>query len=101
MRGDPASIAQESRAGVEGIALGAWRELSPEEEKVMRMRLGATPPRGATLERAITAENVTLVGNNDHIEVWPTPEWNARVDEGLPRAGVLDQGLSLLVRQLR
>jgi hypothetical protein len=31
---------------------GPARELSPEEEKVMRMRLGAAPPRAAPLERA-------------------------------------------------
>ena len=28
------------------------KELAPEEEKVMRMRLGASPPRTAPLERA-------------------------------------------------
>ena len=31
---------------------GAARELIPEEDKVMRMRLGASPPRSAPLERA-------------------------------------------------
>ncbi len=31
---------------------GATRELSPDEEKVMRMRLGASPAPGALLERA-------------------------------------------------
>jgi hypothetical protein len=31
-------------------------ELSSEEEKVMRMRLGATPPRGAPLERAVEGD---------------------------------------------
>ncbi len=36
---------------------GAVRELSPEEEKVLRMRLGAAPARGAPLERA--AEGLT------------------------------------------
>ncbi len=52
---------RKSRTAVvtEGAAQAVLRkasapELSPEEEKVMRMRLGATPPRGATLERAIT-----------------------------------------------
>jgi hypothetical protein len=30
---------------------GAARELAPDEEKVMRMRLGASPPRGEPLER--------------------------------------------------
>ena len=32
-------------------------ELSSEEEKVMRMRLGATPPRGAPLERAVVGDD--------------------------------------------
>ena len=52
---------RKSRTAVvtEGAAQSVLRraaapELSSEEEKVMRMRLGATPPRGATLERAIT-----------------------------------------------
>ena len=31
------------------------KELSPEEEKVMRMRLGAAPPRTAPLERSFEA----------------------------------------------
>ncbi len=31
---------------------GSARELSPREEKVMRMRLGASPPRDQALERA-------------------------------------------------
>lgn len=31
---------------------GPVRELTPEEERVMRMRLGATPPRGSPLERS-------------------------------------------------
>jgi hypothetical protein len=31
-------------------------ELSSEEEKVMRMRLGATPPRTARLERAVEGD---------------------------------------------
>ncbi len=30
---------------------GPARELAPDEEKVMRMRLGASPPRGEPLER--------------------------------------------------
>lgn len=41
----------------EGAAQAALRrapakELSPEEEKVLRMRLGAAPPRAAPLQRA-------------------------------------------------
>jgi DNA-directed RNA polymerase sigma subunit (sigma70/sigma32) len=41
-----------SEAGVQAVLRrGAARELSPEEEKVMRMRLGASPPRDLALER--------------------------------------------------
>jgi hypothetical protein len=29
------------------------RDLSPDEDRVLRMRLGATPPRAAPLERAV------------------------------------------------
>jgi len=42
-----------SEAAVQAVLRrGAARELSPEEEKVMRMRLGASPSRGQALERA-------------------------------------------------
>src|SRR5512143_1283643 len=34
---------------------GARQELTPEEERVMRMRLGAVPPRTAPLERSAEA----------------------------------------------
>ena len=40
-----------------------------------------------SLQRASVAGNVTLVGNDDHIEIWPTDEWNARVDAELPSYG--------------
>ncbi len=34
---------------------GGTRELTPEEERVLRMRLGAVPPRTAPLERSAEA----------------------------------------------
>ncbi|HUS47084.1 MAG TPA: hypothetical protein VM098_03110 [Phycisphaerae bacterium] len=40
-----------------------------------------------SMERAITSEQVTLLGNNDHIEIWPTSEWNARVNSELSTYG--------------
>ncbi len=41
-----------SEAAVQAVLRrGAARELSPEEEKVMRMRLGASPAREVALER--------------------------------------------------
>jgi MraZ protein len=40
-----------------------------------------------SMRRAIVAKQVTLVGVKDHIEIWPTDEWNRRVDAELPRYG--------------
>ena len=56
---------------------GPARELSAEEEKVVRMRLGASPPRTATLERA--GEGLTDL----EIEIYATEieaymKWKAR-----------------------
>jgi hypothetical protein len=34
--------------------------LEPEEEKVLRMRLGASPPRGAPLQRAAEGEDLEI-----------------------------------------
>ncbi len=56
---------------------GPARELSPEEEKVLRMRLGAAPARAAPLERA--AEGLTDL----EIEVYAAEieafmKWRAR-----------------------
>ena len=46
-------------------------ELSSEEEKVMRMRLGATPPRTARLEKAVEGDAEL------EIEAWM--KWKAHV----------------------
>jgi len=46
-------------------------ELSSEEEKVMRMRLGATPPRAARLQRAVEGDEEL------EIEAWM--KWKAHV----------------------
>jgi MraZ protein len=40
-----------------------------------------------SMQRAVTAERVVLVGNNDHIEVWPEDEWNSRTDQDLSSYG--------------
>lgn len=37
--------------------------------------------------RAGISNRVTLVGSNDHIEIWPTDEWNTRVEAELPGLG--------------
>jgi MraZ protein len=34
-----------------------------------------------SMERAIIGEQVTLVGQNDHIEIWPTADWEKHVEQ--------------------
>jgi hypothetical protein len=46
----PVAVVTEGAAQA-ALRRGPARELSPDEEKVMRMRLGASPPRAAPLER--------------------------------------------------
>jgi DNA-binding transcriptional regulator/RsmH inhibitor MraZ len=40
-----------------------------------------------SMQRAVISESVTLVGEFDHIEVWPTDEWERHVAESLPGYG--------------
>ena len=40
-----------------------------------------------SVERAGVAGDVILVGSDDHIEIWPRAEWNARVAGDLPDLG--------------
>ena len=40
-----------------------------------------------SMERAIIGERVTLVGMNDHIEIWPTDDWECHVQEAFPGYG--------------
>jgi hypothetical protein len=49
---NPGSAIVTEGAAQAALRRGATRDLSPEEEKVMRMRLGASPPDAAPLERA-------------------------------------------------
>src|SRR6266540_4781804 len=77
--------AQGERIGVvsEGGAHGALRrgpakELSPEEENVMRMRLGASPPRSAPLERCFEGiSDLEIEVRAAEIEAWM--KWKARL----------------------
>jgi hypothetical protein len=39
------------------LRAGATRELAPDEERVLRMRLGAVPPEKAPLERAVSGRS--------------------------------------------
>ena len=40
-----------------------------------------------TLSRAVVSDRVTLVGNDDHLEIWPTDEWDRHVEQMLPTYG--------------
>jgi hypothetical protein len=65
----------------------AVTELSPEEDKVMRMRLGASPPRSAPLERSgagLTDLEIEVYA----AEVEAYMRWKARGEEraAAPRA---------------
>ena len=75
-RGERTGIVTEGAAH-SVLRRGPATELSAEEEKVMRMRLGASPPRPATLERV--AEGLTDL----EIEVYAAEieaymKWKAR-----------------------
>ena len=40
-----------------------------------------------SMQRAVIDKKVTLIGNDDHIEIWPTDEYERRVAEELPTLG--------------
>ena len=40
-----------------------------------------------SMARAIISEQVTLVGMNDHVEIWPSDEWERYVEENLANYG--------------
>ena len=40
-----------------------------------------------SMQRAVVESQATLVGNNDHIEIWPAGEWNSRVEAELANYG--------------
>lgn len=40
-----------------------------------------------SMQRAVVENQATLVGNNDHIEIWPADEWNSRVEAELANYG--------------
>ena len=43
------------------------------------------PP--TSIEQAGLANEVTLVGNDDHIEIWPRDQWNTHAEKGKPDLG--------------
>ena len=40
-----------------------------------------------SMSRAVIAEQVTLVGHDDHLEIWPTEEWEKHVNDTMPSYG--------------
>jgi MraZ protein len=40
-----------------------------------------------SMSRAIIAEKVTIVGNDDHLEIWPTEEWDKYMNERMASYG--------------
>jgi hypothetical protein len=55
-----ATVVATEPAAQAALRRGATRELTPEEERVMRMRLGAAPPRTAPLERIAQATDLEI-----------------------------------------
>ena len=40
-----------------------------------------------SMSRAIVAEKVTVIGNDDHLEIWPTDEWEQHLQTNLNSYG--------------
>jgi hypothetical protein len=59
---------------------GTARDLTPEEDRVMRMRLGASPPRAAPLERAAEGPS-DLEIELRAMEIEAYWKWKAREEE--------------------
>ncbi len=106
-----AAMATKKNAGVgvvtEGGAHAALRrapakELSPEEEKVMRMRLGAAPPRTAPLERSFEGpSDLEIEVRAAEIEAWM--KWKAHAAERTRPAAVAapSRAKEKIIRALR
>ncbi len=78
------------------------KELSPQEEKVMRMRLGAAPPRTAPLERSFEGfSDLEIEIRAAEIEAWM--KWKARVAERAPAPAVAapSRAKEKIIRALR
>lgn len=40
-----------------------------------------------SMQRAIVSDRVMLVGQDDHIEIWPAEQWEQHVEQSLPTYG--------------
>jgi hypothetical protein len=79
----PVAVVTEGAAQA-ALRRGPARELSPDEEKVMRMRLGASPPRAAPLER-VFEERTDLEIEVLAAEIEAFMKWRVREEEHLER----------------
>jgi hypothetical protein len=76
------------------------KDLSPEEEKVMRMRLGASPPGTAPLERTFEGpSDLEIEVRAAEIEAWL--RWKARAAGRAAPAPVPSRAKERIVRALR
>jgi hypothetical protein len=106
-RGDGIAVVNEG--GVHGaLRRGSTKELSPEEEKVMRMRVGAAPPRAAPLERSFEESrgdgavltDLEIEIRAAEIEAWM--KWKARLAErSRAPAPVPSRAKERIIRALR
>jgi hypothetical protein len=99
-----AGVAVVNEGGVHAALRRApTKELSPEEEKVMRMRLGASPARTAPLERSFEGlSDVEIEVRAAEIEAWM--KWKARLAERDERprvSSVPSRAKEKIVRALR
>jgi hypothetical protein len=82
---------------------GTARELTAEEERVMRMRLGASPPRAAPLGRAADGdEDLEIELRAAEIEAWL--RWKAHAGEQparAPAAAIPSRTKEKIIRALR
>ena len=60
-----------------GLFFAMARHLKPDKQ-------GRVVLPDKSVRRAIIDEQVTLVGHDDHIEVWPRQQWEEFVQENLP-----------------
>ena len=53
-----------------------------------------------SMRRATIATRITVIGANDHLEIWPTDEWDRHVEQTLPIYGdMLDDAAMRLNEQ--
>jgi len=96
--GDRVAVVTEG-AAQSALRRAPARELGPEEEKVMRMRLGASPPRNAPLERAAAGlDDLEIELYAAEIEAYM--KWKAREEERAP-APLPSRTKEKIVRALR